>query len=295
MIFSDRVEAILIFICIYIILAWSVWMPLRTGQFFVPQPGFIAMGAYFSGYFTINWHVPFAAGLFMSLAICTVIGALLGLLMLRVKGLSVAIATIGFFLIVSVVFLNLDQFGGAVGMRHIPFFRHMLPLSGLTVLVLLFLFSRLMNSRLGRAIEAVHDDEEAAAALGVNVNGMKMFSFMVSCFLAALGGVFYAHYLTYVAPTMFTFSLLINIFVFAIVGGFTTYWGPFVGAIVLWTLPELIRPLMAWRTITFTAILILVVIFRPHGLVTKYMVRRVTTGLGSLSRRLTSLVLTTLR
>ncbi|MEW6034367.1 MAG: branched-chain amino acid ABC transporter permease, partial [Chloroflexota bacterium] len=208
------------------------------------------------------------------------------LLMLRVKGLSVAIATIGFFLIVSVVFLNLKQFGGSVGMHGIPFFSYMLPLSGLTALALLFMFSRLMNSRLGRAIEAVHDDEEAAAALGVNVNGLKMFTFIASGFMASLGGVYYAHYVTYMAPNMFTFSSLISIFVFAVVGGFTTYWGPFVGTVVLWSLPEFIRPLAAWRTVAFTSVLILVMIFRPHGLLTKGMMRQASEALTATSRRL---------
>jgi len=283
---SGRWEAVLVFIAIYIILAWSLWLPLRSGQFYVPQPGFAALGAYFSGYATANWHLPFAAGLLIAVSACMLLSALWGLLMLRVKGLSVAIATIGFFLIVSVVFLNLPQFGASYGLHGIPFVSYMLPLAAATVLVVLLMLSRLMGSRLGRAIEAMHDDEEAASALGVNVNGMKMFVFVASGMLASLGGVYYAHYVTYMAPSIFTFSSLISIFVFAVVGGFTTFWGPLVGTIVLWSLPEFIRPLAAWRTIAFTSILILVVILRPHGLLSKYMVKRAGEALTRLSRRM---------
>ena len=166
-----------------------------------------------------------------------------------------------------------------MGYPNIPFFSNTLLVSWFLVLIIVWFMSRLMNSRLGRAIEAMHDDEEAAASLGVNLNAIKLFVWVFSSVLAALGGVRYAHYITYLKSTVFSFHLLVSIALFAVAGGMTTYWGPVVGTIILWLLPEFTRELAQWRGTIYSCILIIIILFRPNGIVTKNFINRIKTAI----------------
>jgi branched-chain amino acid transport system permease protein len=276
-IFSGRIEPILVFIAIYIVLSWSVWIPFRAGYLWVAQPGYMAIAAYMSALASRDWGLPFILSLLVGVSCSTIIAFLFGIPCLRFKarGLGVPVVSIGFFEVLRVVFNNLEVFGATEGFANIPFFQHTLPVSWLLVVIVLFFMSRLMSSRLGRAIEAMNDDEEAAAALGVNVNAVKLFVWTTSGFLAGLGGVLFAHYITYLQSATFSFHLLTIIALFAVAGGMTTYWGPLVGTIVLWSIPEIFRDLAEYRGAIYASLLIIVMLFRPHGIITKSMIEKV--------------------
>lgn len=276
-IISGRLESILVFIAIYIILTFSVWIPFRAGLLWVAQPGYMAIGAYISAMTSREWGFPFILSMLLGVACSVAVAIIFGIPCLRFKtrALGIPIVSIGFFEIVRVCAHNFPLFGGSMGYPNIPFFSHTLPVSWFLVLIIVWFMSRLMNSRLGRAIEAMHDDEEAAASLGVNLNVIKLLVWVLSSILAALGGVLYAHYITYLKSTVFSFHLLVSICLFAVAGGMTTYWGPVAGTIILWLLPELTRELAQWRGTIYSCILIIIILFRPNGIVTKNFIIRI--------------------
>ena len=126
-IFSGRIDSILIFIAIYIILSWSVWIPFRAGYLWVAQPGYMAIGAYMSSLASRDWHSPFILSLLIGVGCSTIIAFLFGLPCLRFKskGLGVPIVSIGFFEVFRVVFNNLKLFGATEGFARIPFFQEL--------------------------------------------------------------------------------------------------------------------------------------------------------------------------
>lgn len=238
----------------------------------------MAIGAYMSALASRDWGLPFFSALLVGAGCSTIVAFLFGLPSLRFKarGLGVPIVSIGFFEIVRVIFHNVPVFGESEGFSKIPFFQYTLPVSWLAVFIFLFFLYRLMNSRLGRAIEAMNDDEEATATFGVNVNAMKLLVWTLSGLLAGLSGVFFAHYITFIQSSTFSFPLLTIIALFAVAGGMTTYWGPVVGTIILWSIPEIITALAEWRGVIYAVMLIAIVLFRPHGIITKSMMNKIT-------------------
>jgi branched-chain amino acid transport system permease protein len=213
--------------------------------------------------------------------------------------------TLGFAEIVSVIALSWDYVGGAQGFRNISFNPYTLDYVIAIIIVLLLFCARLESSSLGRAMDSIHQDESAAEAMGIDVVRIKLLAFGLGAAVAGVAGALYAHHATYMDSTTFNIMLGVEILVFVVVGGGSTFWGPLVGAAVLNAIPEFLRALREWlelvpvewtnfypmnrvydflhgfldfenakRLIVYGIILILMMIFRPDGLLTRDSVRR---------------------
>ena len=298
-------RSLLIFGAIHVIAAYSFYLPYKTGQVSLGQAGFMAIGAYASAILTQKFGIPFAVALLFGGVTAGVIGIAVGFPALRIKGVYLLLLTLGFSEIVSVIALSWEYVGGAQGFRQISFNPFTLEyVIGIIVILLLF-FARLERSSLGRAMDSIHQDETAAEVMGIDVVRIKLLAFGLGAAIAGVAGALYAHHATFMDSTTFNIMLSVEILVFVVVGGGSTYWGPLIGAIVLNAIPEFLRALREWlelipvewtnfypvnraydflhgfldfenakRLIAYGVILILMMIFRPDGLLTRDTLRR---------------------
>jgi|TARA_B000000475_G_C15994331_1_gene446325 branched-chain amino acid transport system permease protein len=259
-----------------IILALSVFATLMVGQFSLAQVGFWSIGAFVTAILTTMHGVPLYASLLLSAFICGFIGMLLGYPCLKIKGIYLTLATVAFAEVVRVFFNNLNyqiEIGdrmigpsGALGFRGVKVMAAW-PEIYITLSIIVLLFILITSSRLGLSINAVREDETAAASLGINVTKVKVSMFMFGAAIAGVGGGLYASFSSYVLAENFSFHMaLVSIFYVA-VGGMYTFSGPIVGAVVLTLLPEIFRFAADYRMILYGVVVIVVVIVFPRGIV----------------------------
>ena len=303
--FDGYTRSLLIFAGINIIAAYSFYAPYKTGQVSLGQAGFMAVGAYASAIMTQKFGMPFAVAMIGGGGVAGIIGVVVGFPALRIKGVYLLLLTLGFSEIISVIALSWDYVGGAQGFRNIAFNKFTLDYVIGIIAVLIFFFARLERSSLGRAMDSIHQDETAAEVMGIDVVRIKLFAFGLGAVIAGVAGALYAHHATYLDSSTFNIMVSVEILMFVVVGGGSTYWGPFVGAVALNAIPELLRSMRDWlelvpvawtnfypmnrvydflhefldfenakRLIAFGIILILMMIFRPDGLITRDMLRR---------------------
>jgi len=197
------------------------------------------------------------------------VGVLVGLPVLRLRGVFLAIATIGFVEALRLgVILNVPITGEGQGLKN----PSADPLGGIvpiliSVPILTYLVWRLTHTRLGQAWAAIREDELAASSNGINVPLYKMIAFVISAIVAGYAGALETHINFFVDPTEYSVTRTIQILTFAVVGGTTNVLGPIVGATFLTALPEIIRQANAYRDVVNGVILVLVIIFRPQGIV----------------------------
>lgn len=301
--------SILIFIGIHTILTVGLCLLMGyAGQISLGQAAFYGLGAYASGLLTtkLGWS-PWAA-LVVGMIATGAIAYLIGIPILRLRGHYLAMATLGFGIIVYLAFVEFTEItGGPSGLPGVP----RLALGGLTLdqdweyfylvwgcaLGVIGVSLNLVNSRVGRALRAIHGSEVAAETLGVNTARFKTRVFVLSAVYASLAGSLYAHYLTFVSPSPFGFAGSIELVVMAAVGGLASIWGAPFGAAAVTVLAEAIRDLMPrllryasgeHEIIAYGLILILIMIFLPegltHGVLLRYrrwQARRALAGSGS--------------
>jgi branched-chain amino acid transport system permease protein len=262
-------QNLIYFLGINAILGLSIYATLAGGQLSLAQAAFMGIGAYTATLLTLKTGAPFPAAIAAGAVVPAALSVPLGLPVLRLRGVFLAIATIGFGEVVRVVILNLPVTGGALGIPGIPpktRLWHIL----LVLAVALFAFWRLRGSRAGYALEAMRQDETAARALGIDVAAYKLWTFAAGALLAGLAGGLAAHATFFIGPNEYGFERAVSILVFAIVGGTTTFWGPVAGAWLLTLLPEVLRGLGvsagAVRLFVNGLVLLLVIIFAPNGL-----------------------------
>jgi branched-chain amino acid transport system permease protein len=301
-------RSILVFTGVNIMAAYSFYAPFKTGQVSLGQAGFMAIGAYTAAIMTQKFGVPFAAALLAAGVVAGVIGVLVGFPALRIKGIYLLLLTLGFAEIIQVISLSWDFAGGAQGFRQIPFVPSILEYVVCLIVVLVVFFARLERSSLGRAMDAVHQDETAAEVMGLDVVRIKLLAFGLGAAIAGLAGALYAHHATYIDSNTFNIMVAVEILMFVIVGGSSTYWGPLLGAAFLTLLPEFLRTLRDWlelvpvawtdffpmnrvydflrdaldfenakRLIVYGIIIMVMMILRPDGLLTRDSLRRLWT------------------
>jgi len=229
----------------------------------------MAIGAYTTVLMSLYLPTPLPLNMLGGALLAGFIGFLVGLPVLRLRGIFLAIATIGFVEALRLgVILNVPITGEGQGLKN-PTAD---PLGGIlpiliSVPVLSYLVWRLTHTRLGQAWAAIREDELAASSNGINVPLYKMIAFIISAVVAGYAGALETHINFFVDPTEYGISRTIQILTFAVVGGTTNVVGPVVGAIFLTALPEIIRWASAYRDVVNGVILILVIIFRPQGIV----------------------------
>ena len=252
---------------IYIIMALSFYLPFMTGQISLGQAGFMAVGAYASAVCTVKFGIPYIPSVLIGGIVAGIVGFVLGVPALRIKGIYLLLLTLGFGEIVRVIFINLNYVGAAAGFPNIPYQQYTLLYAYGTVLILIVFFHRLRKSRLGRAFQAIGNDEGAAEIMGVNITAAKLTAFSVGAFIAGIGGGIFAHYQEYIEPLMFGVMQGVEFLVFTIFGGIQIFWGPIFGAFVLTFLPEFFRVIQNWRMELYGVLLIVMMIIRPRGVI----------------------------
>jgi branched-chain amino acid transport system permease protein len=253
-----------------------------TGQFSIGHAGFMAIGAYTSAFLSVNFGERLerfmgflpdgprrGAVLLMVLAVGAVCAAIAGFLVgvpsLRLRGDYLAIVTLGFGEIIRVFILNIDAVGGARGFSGIPKYSNFGWVYFFAVATIVVV-SRIVSSSFGRTLLAVREDEIAAEAMGVNTTRTKVISFVISSAMAGVAGGLFAHYLMYIHTNSFTFLKSIEIIIMIVLGGMGSITGSVVGAVLYIALTEGLRAFEQYRMVTFSLLLILIMIFRPQGL-----------------------------
>ncbi|MFW5838276.1 MAG: branched-chain amino acid ABC transporter permease [Desulfovibrionaceae bacterium] len=248
-----------------------------AGQISLGHGAFYGLGAYATAIATTTWAMPVWAGLLFGVALAAAVAWILGIPALKLSGHYLAMATLGFGIIVYIL-LNetVELTGGPSGFIGIPVLDLFgweivgdLPYYYLTATVLALVVlasSNLVHSRLGRALMAIHTSEKAAQAAGVDIARYKLFVFVLSGAFAGLAGVLYAHYLSFIAPSSFGFMFSVELIVMVVLGGMGSIPGAVAGAFFLTMLPEFLRVFEDIEVLLFGLILILGMMFLPGGL-----------------------------
>jgi branched-chain amino acid transport system permease protein len=259
-------ESVLIFLGINTVLALSLALPVSAGLLSLGQGGFMAIGAYASAALTTWYSVPFPLALAVGGLLAALAGLAVGFPALRIKGVYLLILTMGFGEIVRIFFLNFEPTGAASGFGGI---RQATTLTGVavTVVVLVLFFLQLRGSRIGRAIEALRQDELAAEVMGIELTRLKLAAFGVGALIAGLGGALYAHYALFIDSAQFGFHRSAEIFIIVLLGGMGSFWGAVAVAAAVTLLPEVLRVIQDWRMTFFGTLLVAMMIWRPWGLI----------------------------
>lgn len=248
----------------------------HTGQFSLGHAGFMAVGGYISAKLTLVYSATlppaaqpffFAGVLLLGGLVAALAGLAVGVPSLRLKGDYLAIVTLGFGEIIRVIFQTSDTFGAATGLTGIPkltSFGWAWALAAITIYVV----ACLVNSTYGRGFIAVHDDEIAAGAMGINPVRYKVTAFVIGAFFAGIAGGLYAHHKAVISPGGFDFLKSIEIVVMVILGGMGRTVGVILAAIILTILPELLRGVAEYRMIIYSLLIIGLMLTRPQGLFT---------------------------
>jgi len=269
------------------LLGLSVYLPLRCGQLSLATPGFYAIGGTLAALLSTrvdalthaNGTYPISSVLLeMALAavLCGVLATGIGRVVLRLRGVYLAIATIALVEILRVTTLNQEALGGAVGIFGIP--QPFNDPSGYALFTLALLVvtcwfcDRLERNRLGRAMAAIRDDELAAACQGIDTERTKLVAFVLSAVVAGLVGVISAHFLNSWNARLGNFDASITTLAFVVFGGSRTWAGPVLGGLMLTALPELLRPVGDLRLVVFGLVILVGPLLLPQGLISPALV-----------------------
>ena len=277
---SNYYSKVLMLIGINVILAVSLNVSTGyLGQLPLGHAGFMAVGAYASAIFMTRTGMPqdiaFPIGIMLGGLVSGIVGIVIGIPALRLKGDYLAIITLGFGEIIRVVLLNIDSVlgfkftNGAAGLQNIPKTTNFVN-TYICIGVACFLIHTLMHSRHGRAILSIRENEIAADSCGINTTYYKTLGFTVSAFFAGVAGALYGGYIGILTPGSFGFMKSIEILVMVVLGGMGSMIGSIVSAITLTALPELLRAFSDYRMIIYSLLLIVVMIFKPSGLMGRY-------------------------
>jgi branched-chain amino acid transport system permease protein len=261
-----------------------------AGQISLGHAAFYGLGSYFSAIFTVNYGFPLWPAMIIGMLATGAIAYLVGYPSLKLKGHYLVMATLGFSIIVNILMGELEYFtGGHDGLIGIPpliigsikfdtdlknFY-----LIWTFVFLSMLLARNLLNSRVGRALRAIHGSEVAADSLGVNTANYKVKVFVLSAMFASISGSLYAHYITFISPSSYDFYYSIQVVSMVIVGGMGSLWGSLFGAALLTSISEAFHIARQYHVIAYGVFLSLVLIFLPDGILVsihKYYLKRKT-------------------
>jgi branched-chain amino acid transport system permease protein len=254
----------LFFAGINVLLAWSVYTVLLTGSLSFAQGAFMAMGCYGAGVLTVKFGWPLLPSTLVAAAGAAAVAAVLGYPALRQRGIYLILVTLGITFCVRVVIENVKYVGAVSG------FGGMAGADLNSVLIALgfvgaFLVA-LSYSPLQRICDAVREDDRVAASLGINVTAVRLMGFSAGAAIAAVAGSLYGHYMNFVRPESFDVLLSVYVVLYVVLGGANNLWGPLLGASVMTLLPEYFRVLADWRPTVFGLAILILLLFRPQGL-----------------------------
>jgi branched-chain amino acid transport system permease protein len=248
-----------------------------AGQISLGHAAFYGLGSYFSGILTANCGFPLWPAMILGMLATGIVAYLIGYPSLKLRGHYLVMATLGFGIIVNFLMGDLEQLtGGHDGLMGIPH----LSIGGLSFntdlknfyLIWTFVFlamlaaRNLLNSRVGRALRAIHDSEVAANSLGVDTADYKVKIFVLSAMFASISGSLYAHYITFISPGSYDFYYSIQVVTMVIVGGMGSLWGSLFGAGILTFISEALHVAKQYHIIAYGIFLCLVLVFLPEGI-----------------------------
>ncbi|MDD2553608.1 MAG: branched-chain amino acid ABC transporter permease [Desulfotomaculaceae bacterium] len=252
--------------CINVILAVSLSLINGfTGQLSLGHAGFMAVGAYVAAIMTNMLDLPFIIGILAACLAAGLAGFIIGVPTLRLKGDYLAIATLALGEIIRVTLQNIDYVNGPAGIMGISKLSTWPWLFGGVVLTVVVIVN-LVNSSYGRAIISVREDEVAAELMGINTTKYKVLAFAIGAMFAGLAGALYAHYFYIIKPETFNFLKSFDILVMVVLGGLGSTTGAIIAAVSITALTAALQPFPAIRMILYALILIIVMIYRPQGL-----------------------------
>ncbi|MFB0935011.1 MAG: branched-chain amino acid ABC transporter permease [Propionivibrio sp.] len=246
-----------------------------TGQFSFGQAAFMAVGGYVSAMLTLRFNLPFPVVVLAGSVAATLTGLLVGMPTIRLRRDYISLVTFGFGeAIISVLNNSAQLTGGAEGLVGIPK-RVDLPLVAVSVICCLFLVACYKNSKFGRQCLALRTDELAARSMGIDVNRMKLVTFLFASAITGYAGVLYAFYSQYLEPGYYNWTVSAEWLIIVFVGGINSLTGAMVSSVILTGLPELLRFASAWRILIYCIIVLLIINYRPNGIFGDWEISRI--------------------
>lgn len=263
-------SSIIIGICITLIGVLSIYIITgMTGMFSLGQASFMAVGAYVSGIMAKQYGMPFPVAAAIGVCIGAIVGLIVGFPTTRLRKDYVALVTFAFGEAIIAILNNLTATGGAMGLSGIPK-KTTLTLALLSVAIITFFVWNLKKSRFGRQCLAMKEDELAARSMGINVDRIKLTSFVIASAITSYAGVLYAFNTTYVDPTIFTWNTSAEWIIILIFGGMNSLTGALVSGVFLGSLPEILRSASEYRIIIYCVIVLFIINFNPKGVFGHY-------------------------
>lgn len=248
-----------------------------AGQISLGHAAFYGLGAYTASVLAIRFQMNTFLAMLAAMILVGVIAWLIGRPTLKLKGHYLAMATLGFGVVVQIILEELvDLTGGTQGLSNIPKlnifgfefqndFEIYFLVWGLVILIQLMVVY-LIQGKIGRAFLAIHTNETAAESLGIHTASLKLSAFVISAVLAGMAGAFYAFSISYISPEPFGYNFSVMLVTMVIVGGSGSLWGPLVGTVIMGVIPELLRGFKNFDTVFYGLLLMLIIIFLPGGI-----------------------------
>ena len=248
-----------------------------AGQISLGHAAFYGIGAYTTAILTVHYSLSPWLALPAAILIAMAVAYIVGVPTLKLSGYYLGMGTLGFGMIVNILFREWSSMtGGASGFIGIPPLelgpisfssgRNYFYLVWALVLLSIIICQRIIDSRIGRGLRAIHDGEKAALAVGVNTSSLKLQVFVLSAALSALAGFLYAHLVYFISPGTFDFITSIRMVTMVVIGGMASIWGALLGASLLTLLPEWLHSFSEFEMVVYGLVLMTVMIFLPQGL-----------------------------
>jgi len=274
---------------INILMSWSLYLPYRVQQLHFMTVANMTISGYIGAYAALTWGWPFAAVLILGIFLGALVGFVTSFAIGDAPAFAVVIVGFTFIYITKTIVENVDAFGGTMGLFGIPKIAAtpgghrwvMFAVIWVSVAVVGALIHRFDSSRLGRASSAIFVDKNLAASFGVDVKKMGMGLQAAGSAIGGLCGVLYAFTMRSLFPEFFTFHYIGIAMTMLFIGGYTTLWGVLLAVPILWGLPFLLpEAVQSWRIVIYGVLLVVILLIKPEGIITRPLLRRVGSLLG---------------
>jgi branched-chain amino acid transport system permease protein len=261
-------EPVLIFTLLNVMQALGLYITAMSGQLSMATAAIGGVGAYLAAVLTVKFGWGFPPTLLMGAIAGALVGVTLALITLKMRDFILKLTTLAFGEALAVLAFNWEYIGGANSFTGIRLETTLMTCVVGTI-VALYVTWRFDGSRLGFAARAVRDDPVAATAMGISLASLRSITFGLGAAIVGMAGAIQAHYVLVVSPHELGFFVSLNFIIFLLFGGLQTMWGPVLGAVVLTAAPEMLRFTNEYRLIVYGLIIVLVVLLRPQGLLTR--------------------------
>ena len=261
-------EPVIIFTLLNVVMALGLYITALSGQLSMATAALAGVGGYAAAIITVKFGWPFLPSIALAATAAALVGVFLALVTLKMRDFILKLTTLAFGEALAVLAFNWEYIGGANSFTGIGL-RTTIWTCIAATLIALYVTWRFDGSRLGFASRAVRDDPTAASAMGVSIAQVRTITFGLGAAVVGMGGAIQGHYVLVISPHELGFFVSLNFIIFLLFGGLQTMWGPIFGAVLLTALPEMLRFTSEYRLILYGLIIVLVVLLRPDGLLTR--------------------------